>query len=80
MAAVDYVASPEHPLDEWYTIVCEEKQLGINIAGIEVVQCKADGWASRNGVTLDDEVFTVDGVQFGKMSRSEKMTALTGKR
>ena len=77
---LDYVASPDHHLDEWYTLWCTDKGLGFTVAGIEIVKCKSGGWAEKNGVTLDDEVFSVDGMEFGTMSKNQKIEALTGER
>ena len=77
---VPYVASPDHPLDEWYTLDCHVQQLGVQVAGSEIIFLKPGGWAEKNGVTLDDEIASINGVEFGTMSKTQKKMALTGQR
>lgn len=74
------MAMMEGAKDTYYTVIADEKKLGMKFNGVEITTIVSGGWAERVGVEIDDEIFEVNGKEFGSMSREEKLLSLQGAR
>lgn len=68
-----YIASPDHENDEYFTLTCTEKALGVNISGIEITGITPNSWGDRAGLQLDDEIRYVNDVEIGSISKDKKL-------
>lgn len=75
-----YIPSPSVEGDTWYTLLCDEKKLGLKFSGVEITTVTEGTWAAKNMVEVDDEIVEIDGIEFGSLSRPERVTALQSNR
>jgi len=67
--------------DKYFSLTLEDEgSAGMGLLGGEITTLVPGGWAERNGVELDDEVFKVDGIPVAGMLRSERNKLLQRKR
>ena len=66
--------------DRFIMLSATEKKLGMKFNGVEVTTIVPGGWAERQGVEIDDEIFEVQGEEFSKMTREQKLVVLQGPR
>lgn len=75
-----YIPSPDHPQDEYFELTCDDKSLGVNVSGIEISSLEPGGWAEKAGLTVDDEIRKLNGVELVNLSRQEKLKMFRSKR
>lgn len=68
--------SPEIEGDQYYTRDLTETKLGLKFNDVEVTVVFEGGWAAKNGVEVDDEIYKVAGRDFRTMTKEEKVAAL----
>jgi len=66
--------------DMYYTLIADEPKLSMKFNGVEITTVIPGGWAERNRVEVDDEIYEVGGQPFESMSRQEKLAALQAPR
>lgn len=73
---------PNDPAKKFFEIVAtpEDTKLGMRYVKTEIIHVNAGGFAERNGVEVDDEIWEIDGVSFDSMTEKDKFTIFTTKR
>lgn len=69
------MASAELSGDKYYTLYNSEAKVGLKFNGPEVTTIVEGGWAERNGVEVDDEIYMVAGKPFKTMTNAERLKA-----